>query len=174
MKYYIYTLIFIFSSHLLYSEDINRILITDFKQKPIGNDVYILEDTNNQYTLETIQNHIQEFKKSEKNIPNFGYTNSAFWLLAKLINKTQQKEKILLELYYPLLDQVDFYLYKNDQLLKKIHTGDRRNFYNREMLHKNYIFILEMEPATEYTIFFRIQSEGSVQIPLRLFLIINL
>jgi class 3 adenylate cyclase len=144
------------------------VLVENFHELYIGKELYLYEDKNQQETIDTIKTKISEFKKSEKEIPNFGYSNSTFWVYFKIKNPTNQNSKILLELYYPLLDEIDFYLFESGNMIKTIETGDLRNFYTREIPHRNFLFPLSFNPQQEYEIFFKIKSQGSVQIPLRI------
>ncbi|MCX7811873.1 MAG: hypothetical protein N2247_13300, partial [Leptospiraceae bacterium] len=152
----------------LNANTIAPVLVENFHELYIGKELYLYEDKNQQETIDTIKTKISEFKKSEKEIPNFGYSNSTFWVYFKIKNPTNQNSKILLELYYPLLDEIDFYLFESGNMIKTIETGDLRNFYTREIPHRNFLFPLSFNPQQEYEIFFKIKSQGSVQIPLRI------
>jgi len=70
-------------------------------------------------------------------------------------------------LYYPLLDEID-YLLESGKIIKTVQTRDSRNFYAREIHHRNFLFPLSFNPQQEYEIFFKIKSHGPIQIPLRL------
>ncbi len=155
-----------FISYSLEGKDV--IIIKDLKEKNIGKEVYILEDKENNKDLSTILKSFHQFERSKQEIPNFGYTNSSFWIYFKILNEEKDTQKLLLELYYPLLDEVDYYLIDNGKIIKEIKTGDRRLFKYREIYHKNFLFLLELEKNKEYEILFRVKSEGSIQIPLRL------
>ncbi|GIX40418.1 MAG: guanylate cyclase [Leptospiraceae bacterium] len=152
----------------LYADNIKPIIYENTPELYIGKNIYIYEDKDQNLNITTIKNKLNDFKQSDKIIPNFGYTDSSFWIYFKILNPSRNKQKILLELYYPLLDEVDYYLFESGKLIQSIETGDRRPFFNREIHHKNFLFLLNLEPQKEYEIFFRIKSEGSVQIPLRL------
>lgn len=158
-------LIFFITS--IQSQNYQEIVIDkNLKEITIGESVYIYEDKRNSYIIEEIQKQLGEFRKSEKKIPNFGYTTSSYWIYFKLKNITKDKEKILLNLSYPLLDIVDFYLLSKDKIIKRIETGDMRNFSQREIPHRIFLFGLELEPEEIYEVYFKIGSSGSVQIPL--------
>jgi adenylate cyclase len=152
----------------LNAQDIKPIIFDTQNELTIGNSIYLFEDKDQKETIETIKAKLNKFTKSDKIIPNFGYTESSYWIYFKIFNPLETKNKFMLELYYPLLDEVDYYLFESNLPLKSIFTGDKRPFYNREIHHKNFLFLLELEPKKEYKILFRIKSEGSVQIPLRL------
>jgi len=161
----VYFLIFPFQ---LSSREIEPILIQQIDELSIGKSLYLFEDKTHTETVDSMKTKIQEFKQSEKPVPNFGYTNSSFWIYFKLTNLKDINNKVLLELSYPLLDEVDYYLLESNKVIKTIQTGDLRPFSQREIYYKNFLFPLELKPQQEYEVFLRIKSEGSVQIPLRL------
>jgi hypothetical protein len=81
------------------------------------NSIYT-KDKTHQETIETIKTKISEFKKSDKEIPNFGYSSSTFWVYFKIKNPTNQNQQILIELYYTLLDEIDYYLLDSGKIIK--------------------------------------------------------
>jgi class 3 adenylate cyclase len=167
MKKYICFLICIISFQLNANE-IAPIIIEKIEEFIIGKELYLYEDKTHQETIETIKTKISEFKKSDKEIPNFGYSSSTFWVYFKIKNPTNQNQQILIELYYTLLDEIDYYLLDSGKIIKTVQTGDLRNFYAREIPHRNFLFPLSFDPQQEYEIFFKIKSQGSLQIPLRI------
>ncbi len=78
----------------------------------------------------------------------------------------------LLEVGYPLLDSVELYLPTHraggpvgkSYAVKK--TGDTLPFGEREIADQNFIFILPVGPEEEQTVYLRVETEGSMQIPL--------
>ncbi len=162
-----FILLMFFFKTTLQSQNYDEVLISkNLKEIPLGEKIYIYEDKMNMYTLEEIQKHLSEFRKSDEKILNFGYTTSSFWLYFKLKNVEKDRQKFLLSLSYPLLDIVDFYFISKNKILKRIETGDMRNFSQREIQHRNFIFSLELEPEEIYEVYFKIESSGSIQIPL--------
>ncbi|MFN3604127.1 MAG: 7TM diverse intracellular signaling domain-containing protein [Leptonema sp. (in: bacteria)] len=164
---WLFLVILLFFNFGLYSQNFETIIIQEkITEIPIGDQIYIYEDKEGRLDLKEVQAKISEFQKSNKSIPNFGYTSSSFWIYFSLKNSVNQTQKILLNLAYPLLDIVDYYLVYQGKLVKKIETGDLRNFFQREINHRNFLFPLELEPNQNYEIYLKIASFGSVQIPL--------
>ena len=128
--------------------------------KLIGKKIHYLEDKNNNLEIEeVIQSN--DFKLSQKDVPNFGITNSAFWL--KVIIKNESEEILLLELAHPIMDEVEFYDYKINSVVK---IGESVPFYNRKYLFTNYIFDLNIEPKETKTYFLKIKSTEQIQVPI--------
>lgn len=94
---------------------------------------------------------------------NFGFSDSSFWLRVTVPAKPANR---VMEISYPLLDDVRVYWYVDSEKVESYATGDRRIFGTRPIYHRNFVFLVpsNTKPATAYI---RVQSEGSVQIPVR-------
>lgn len=94
---------------------------------------------------------------------NFGFSDSTIWLRVEVPAEPVNR---LLEIGYPLLDDVRVYWFVGGEQVESHATGDRRVFDSRPIYHRNFLFLVpsNSEPATAYV---RVQSEGSVQIPAR-------
>lgn len=76
----------------------------------IGKDIYILEDSSQQLTIDQVclPSHEKFFIKSDKSVLNFGFTNSAFWLKISINNNS--KDSLLLNLGQPFIPYADLYV----------------------------------------------------------------
>ncbi|MEP1217460.1 MAG: diguanylate cyclase [Marinobacter sp.] len=94
---------------------------------------------------------------------NFGFSNSSFWLRVEVPAEPFNR---LLEIGYPLLDDVRVYWFVDGKQVERHLTGDSRAFGSRPIYHRNFVFLVpsNTQPATAYV---RVRSEGSVQIPVR-------
>ncbi|MCS7205161.1 MAG: hypothetical protein NZ853_05650 [Leptospiraceae bacterium] len=140
----------------------------DFSFKEIGDVVSLFEDKDHRYEISNIYEVLHQFQKSTRKVPNFGYSSSTYWLYFDLVSRFSKDIVILLEVSYPLLDYIDFYVFDGKALVKHISTGDRRIFFERDLQHKNFLVTIEMEPQKEYRVFVKIRSQGSIQVPIRL------
>ncbi|MFN2360443.1 MAG: diguanylate cyclase [Marinobacter sp.] len=95
---------------------------------------------------------------------NFGFSDSSFWLRVEVPAEPFNR---LLEIGYPLLDDVRVYWFVGDEEVERHATGDHRVFDSRPIHHRNFVFLVpsNTEPATAYV---RVHSDGSVQIPVRI------
>ena len=59
----------------------------------LGLHLDILEDPSGELTINDVNRPEWkgEFKRSKKNIPNFGFSKSAFWVRLRIINRTDQR-----------------------------------------------------------------------------------
>lgn len=98
---------------------------------------------------------------------NFGYTSSAIWLRLRLIPEINTPAFWLLEIAYPSLDHVEMYTRHENNLIHMT-SGDHRPFTERPYAHRNLIFPLTLAPESEQVIFLRVESSGSLTLPLTL------
>ena len=89
------------------------------------------------------------------------YSNAAHWF-----RLSPPPGEWLLEVAYPLLDQVTFYHPMGDGGFDESHAGDTHRFSDREIPYHHPVFRLNQ--AGNDTFYLRVQTEGSAQMPLLL------
>lgn len=138
---------------------------------PLGLHLEYLEDTEGRLTIEDVTSEAfsRKFVPSRRETLNFGYTRSAYWIRFCLSYspKHQRGEKEwLLELRYPLTDHLELCFQGPDRTWTVRKTGDRLPFRHRDVEYHNFVFRIMTMPDTEQTLYFRVQSEGTIEIPL--------
>ncbi len=108
------------------------------------------------------------FQPSQHAVPNFGFTRSAYWFRIRLTNHDAHQRDWLLENQYPLLDHVDLYLRTPDGQLKVIRGGRALPYTSRAVDHPNLVFRLPLARDAPTELYLRVQTGGSLQLPLRL------
>ncbi|MCB1191507.1 MAG: sensor histidine kinase [Leptospiraceae bacterium] len=105
-----------------------------------------------------------KFKVSDQENPNFGLTNSSYWVKILLINTSKTKKKYILESGFPLIDSIELY-YPNGDTQKR--------GYNNPLIEKgiNYqnIFYLFLESEQTYTYYINIKSKTPIQFPITIY-----
>jgi len=97
---------------------------------------------------------------------NFGFTEKTIWLKGSMTSTLPQETSWLLNIVYPPLDNVDMYILINNQLMDVVKSGDSQPFSNRQLASKEYLYRLSLKHSDKVEYFLRIQSSGSMQIPL--------
>lgn len=97
--------------------------------------------------------------------PNFGYVTDNLWYRLPLDNHPRQQ---VLEISYPQLDDVSFYLLANGTPIKKVVTGDHLAFSERPLYHPSFLIPYTVEPGVDYEIVLSVQTNGAHQVPIRL------
>ena len=95
----------------------------------------------------------------------FGYSESAYWIKFDVVNNTSMSDW-LIEVGYPILDEVDMYLVKDGSLQAQYKTGDHLPFAERPFSHRNFLFPLEIRSSEKVSVYLRVVSTSSVRIPL--------
>ncbi|MFC5301980.1 diguanylate cyclase [Azospira restricta] len=96
---------------------------------------------------------------------NLGYSASAWWLRVTLQPDAAAAGDWLLEVAFPTLDRVDFYAPGSDTTLV---GGDERRFAERPLRHRHFVFPLTLAAGETQTLYLRVQSSGSLTVPLTL------
>ncbi|MDJ0807716.1 MAG: 7TM diverse intracellular signaling domain-containing protein, partial [Gammaproteobacteria bacterium] len=105
--------------------------------------------------------HSLEFVSLTEAKKNFAYDNAVHWF-----RLTPPPGEWLLEVAYPLLDQVTFYRLADDGGVDASHAGDTQDFSDREIPYHHPVFRLNQTGNENF--YLRVQTEGSLQMPLRL------
>ncbi|KPP96908.1 diguanylate cyclase [Marinobacter sp. HL-58] len=105
---------------------------------------------------------------SEQSPTNFGLTQDEVWLAFELSTPEQVPERIFLEVGHASLDDVNFYLLENDELVAHQRSGDTLPFSEKPVSHRNHVFPLSLSAASQYQIFVSVRSEGTLTVPVTL------
>ncbi|OQX23166.1 MAG: hypothetical protein BWK80_27375 [Desulfobacteraceae bacterium IS3] len=138
---------------------------------PLGLYLEYLEDTSGNLTIKeaSSEKFSEKFVPSKRETLNFGYTRSAYWIKFNLsyLPKYQRIEKeLLLELRYPLIDHVELWFPGPDGTWTVRKTGDHLSFSHRDVEYHNFVFRIMAVPNMEQTFYLRLQSEGTIEIPI--------
>ncbi|MCF8198063.1 MAG: diguanylate cyclase [Sulfuritalea sp.] len=132
----------------------------------LGQELSILEDESGKLSLDDVKRLGAEFSAMSLKgdaVINFGYSASAWWLRFTVEAEPAPRD-MLLEVAFPTLDRVDYFGPNGEHLS----AGDRLPFATRPIPHRNFVFPLHLDGAKSGTVWLRIESEGTLTIPLRL------
>lgn len=96
---------------------------------------------------------------------SFGISRSDFWFKTDLPAASVDRQ-LILEISYPLLDVVDIYTREN-AAWNLLELGDIRPLSNREIVHQNFLKLVDMPADQALTIFLRTRSEGPMLVPIK-------
>ncbi|MBK8971724.1 MAG: GGDEF domain-containing protein [Hahellaceae bacterium] len=130
---------------------------------------HLWEDVDRTATLETLPPaDSAEWQHNSAGLTNFGLTHSAYWLRLSLSDLKQLRSEVYIRLNYPHLDEIDFYLLSDGQVLKHLATGDTRPFASRETQHRTYLLPLSADMPDSIDVVIRVASQGPMMLPLDL------
>jgi signal transduction histidine kinase len=122
-------------------------------------------DATQSLTLDDVRS--TEFSRPlSKYSPNLGFDRAAHWFKVEIKNVSDASEW-LLEVAYAPLDQIDFYVIGSDSnVIHKI-SGDHFSMTRqRDLHHRHPIFAFKILPEESRTIYVRVQTISSVQVPI--------
>ncbi len=148
------------------------VLSPDQKEYRAGPYLQYLRDSEGEITIEDIvalpDDH---FTPSEQSTLSLGYSHDAIWL--KLIVDAKQirtdEADWILDIDYPPLDDVRFYYRDSSGKLVEKATGDQSVFSSREIETNTYAFMLPINRGEHKHFYFRIESQGSLRIPVDIY-----
>jgi len=130
----------------------------------VGKKISVLEDKTNSLTFQEIQAS-NKFIPSEHDVLNLGISRSSFWLKFQIKNTTARKD-LLLELAYPILDEVELYSVTSDNKFSMEKIGDQQFFSKRKYSHQNFLFDLNIPKDSTGNYFIKINSSEQILVPL--------
>lgn len=112
----------------------------------------------------------QPFVPNQQESINFGFTHSAYWFKIEMTRDAHAAHKEWwLSIEYPLLEKIDLYLLsKTGEIILTERMGSSLlSSQNKVPLH-NYVTQIRLEEYPEATLMMRVQTQGSMQVPLTL------
>lgn len=128
----------------------------------ISGRLHYLEEPARGLTIRDVTGQNVLWTPNNSNYVNFGYTPSAYWFRADLVNPAKYDRRVLLEIDFPTLDHVDLFLPNGRGGYNAVRTGDRLPFTTRMVNDPNYVFPLTLFPGRN-TVYFRVMNEGSLR-----------
>ena len=143
------------------------ILSDDVGMYSLGPYLDILEDQDGNWQFEDISSpgFSHKFFSNTVEVPNFGFTQSVYWVRVRIQNLDRRGGQKLLEVGYPLLDHIKLYIVSGDGQITTRESGDTLPFSHRDIKYHNFVFRL---PAVDdATLYLRVESQSSMRIPLK-------
>ncbi len=110
---------------------------------------------------------LEEFEPGVVEVPNLGVSDKSHWVYFK-VKKDPSISDPILELSFPVIDELDFYLFNRDnQLLSQLQTGESRPFNTRPYQFKDFIFDLDASELEECHVLLRVKSGDQIMLPLK-------
>ncbi|RYE11696.1 MAG: histidine kinase, partial [Rickettsiales bacterium] len=95
----------------------------------------------------------------------FGLVKNSIWFRFTVINNSKLPN-LLLEVAYPILDEVELVSAFSDNQYKHIKLGESKIFADRKYLNPNYTFDLNILPGTSQTYYLRVKSTEQIITPI--------
>jgi diguanylate cyclase (GGDEF)-like protein len=136
----------------------------------LGPKLEYLEDPKNELSLEDVRKLDKHaWVPNDSETPNFGYTDSSYWLRFRLNNRTAccgvDQENKIIAVKYALLDHIEYYEIIDGQISLSTVTGDIYPFSQRPIRHRDFLFPISLKFDKPVDIYFRVSTQGATQFP---------
>ena len=133
------------------------------KDLSIGKSVSVLTDSSGTLTLSQVIVS-NRFVQSTEETPNFGLSNSTFWIKMDIRNETEDSN-VFLELAYPRIEFCTLYS-KQDSVFREESISWNDPFGKRKVDHQNIVFKLDIPQQQTGTYYLKIQASEQIVLPL--------
>lgn len=99
---------------------------------------------------------------------HFGFANATYWLRLDLSASTAAQGEWQLEVENPLLDEVDLYLLRGQELALVEVSGAAKPASERPVASSRLLFPFHISADDQLTLVVRLRSQGSLRVPLKL------
>jgi len=106
-----------------------------------------------------------DWQTSTTNIPNYGLVDHPVWFRLKLTTQ-QLADDLIINIALALLDDIRLYITRGDDIIYHRHLGDTLPFRQRPIDLREFVVPLPALQPGEYTLYFRVETDGSMQFPL--------
>lgn len=132
-------------------------------------EMQVFEDKSRFMTLKKVLAAEEQFKNVSVDVPNYGYSQSAFWAKFQLKNPLNTPQEAWVEVDYPSLDSVSFFVVNAEgETIKKVEAGFLYKFEQRDIKTKNFVFSVHLAPQETLKILLRISSDRNNTFPIKI------
>lgn len=132
--------------------------VGDIESLALGGAVGILEDASGTLTLDDVQGRLQDFVPGAEAIPNFGQSQSAYWLSFSLWNNSPQDRVWHLRYAHSMMDTLDFYRVAAGRLLSHEQSGRLYDAAHQHFPSRHAVFSVGLKAGETHRYFLRITS----------------
>ena len=155
--YFLLFFILILDQSIFPKEIAPIVLDENFQFTNLGNYLEVIEDKEDNITIDRILTEELDWKEPVDKGVSFGFNPNYFWIRFSILSTNKTLEKPILELAFPRIDYIELYKFKNGKYEKTI-TGDLFPFKQREIEDTNFAFELEANNITPQTFYIRTRS----------------
>ena len=139
-------------------------------QLSISKDTAYLEDPAKNLTLADLLSQVEQLPHVGTNMINFGFIDSAYWFSVLIENDLATEQNFLLEIGYPLLDNIQLFLVEphTNEVIEHYVTGDHLLFNEREVDQANFVFPLALNTSEQIRVIINVETASAMQVPLSL------
>jgi len=141
---------------------------SELKGESIAPYIWYLEDTTDSLEIQDVikPENSKKFTKNQSDSLSFGFKSHPFWFKFSVDNSNSFPLSWVLEIGYPMLDQIELFILKEDGTYEVKTEGDERPFHERNVKYRNFLFELTEKPYSKNTYYIRITTTSSLSFPI--------
>ncbi|MGI1680103.1 MAG: response regulator [Cellvibrionaceae bacterium] len=134
-----------------------------------------LVDPNNSLTIQNIRQlevtNSDIFSPfNEKNeVMSFGFTSSTIWLKTSIKHLQKTQNNLYFDFDYSVIDNITMYQFSEGEKTSEYHDGVASSIAHRLFKSRSIVFPVELNPETNVDVYFKINSQGLLLLPVRIF-----
>lgn len=147
----------------------NLLLEKNAASLAVGNHVSVLEDPDGTLSYDDLQRAETnaQWRRITSSIPNFGFSESWFWIRFTVLNESDNPDWRL-QVDYPLLDEIEVYVAPYNGAPEISIGGDAHPFSTRPLPARMPAFPIKLESQVPYSIYLHVKSRDTVIAPIYL------
>ncbi|MGM0435387.1 MAG: sensor domain-containing diguanylate cyclase, partial [Pseudomonadota bacterium] len=149
---------------------LERVTVDDEAELDLSRHMRWVADPESELSPQSLLQAPQEpdWQSTDGRTLNLGLESAPIWMGVWLESNSEVDR--YLQLAYPPLDDVRIHLVRasDGETVTDVHTGDTLPFPTRPIAHHDFVTRLTLAPDTRYLLLIRIQTEGALQAPVRL------
>ena len=165
LRYFTIAILSLFTSCLVKANSVSQMTLViddEFEEKIIGEYFEIYQDDKGLDFEDVLQQN--KFVPNQIFIPNLGLTSSYIWLKVNIENKSSRSD-FLLDVEYPILDEVEFFYPRENNVYESIYLTERYD-KAREYKSPNYVFDLFLNNGEKKTYYIKLKNTEQVILPI--------
>lgn len=106
----------------------------------------------------------------ETTYPSFGFNRGNLWLLTSVSHRHPDQQNWVLQVGRPHISELDLWVFDaRGTPVTQLQHGDSIPYHQRPYPHASLVFPLSLAAGETYQLLFRASSQGSIELPTRLF-----
>lgn len=149
----------------------NQVIVTDgMPYQSISPAMQMRGDRDGHMSIDDVTSDLysSQFAFLQSPTINLGYSDSVYWFRVLLKNAADQPQDVILDIPFPLLDDVDGYLLTKDpagpSVIQRFSFGDRHKFTDRAFMSPSFVQPLSL-PQEPVWLYLRVETASPVHVP---------
>ena len=127
------------------------------------------EDSSNRMSIASIIRRQDAFTESSNHNPNFGFSQSTYWIRLQVAPQPASRRQLVLRIAYPHLDELHVYQQAPNGTFTVEKLGDKQRYDDRLLQDRAFAIPVNLPSQPQETLLLlRVRSAGSVQIPVQM------